>query len=375
MGEAFTKAVPHAVCFRVAGSGGEERREIDFHREGNINIDAWQIGGGCLRGSRRGRRLCVGGPHRRRDLLLDLRRRGGAWRRLARGFGCCPGLWRGAPWSTLRSLGLENGCPAPAEIPAQDVAKVPSRASPSPLESRAARRTAPSAGGDRALPVRPRACYPVVCTGSRAESKQSSGWFGRLKHCTEVQLEAAEPTPSHRSSYPTCLGESHAVGLADVPKCNLFNEPGWGTLQPGQTEKPRLSPQPSGTARFVKPNISTQRNKRSVDPLWGFAAWAVSRPRYSCRGRSGWPIFTCGRPRARARMPSAGLGVRQLPQSVGNGVEQRTKNPWKLRLEPLLEFGLGAPIFLRDRSRIHGTERSARSDRSMQFASPVRTTG
>jgi hypothetical protein len=28
-----------------------------------------------------------------------------------------------------------------------------------------------------------------------------------LKHCTEVQLEAAESTPSHQSSYPTCLGD------------------------------------------------------------------------------------------------------------------------------------------------------------------------
>jgi hypothetical protein len=27
-----------------------------------------------------------------------------------------------------------------------------------------------------------------------AESEQSSGWFERLKHCTEVQLEAAEST-------------------------------------------------------------------------------------------------------------------------------------------------------------------------------------
>jgi hypothetical protein len=34
----------------------------------------------------------------------------------------------------------------------------------------------------------------VAVLGFRAESEQSSGWFERLKHCTEVQLEAAEST-------------------------------------------------------------------------------------------------------------------------------------------------------------------------------------
>jgi hypothetical protein len=93
-----------------------------------------------------------------------------------------------------------------------------------------------------------------------AESEQSSGWFERLKHCTEVQLEAAESTscPSkfvsdlpgwEDSNFDVMRGDRSVRGS----QCGRDGDRGEETVQPNGEDHSPSGPQPSPPGR-LNPN-------------------------------------------------------------------------------------------------------------------------